>query len=264
MDKRTELYSRLQWGSTLSLFLLGSLTLGIYYGYYFKRIAKTVNDLSPSQKIPMWILNTIIALGYVCVLLTFLPTIYGNNTIDDIAGHLEVLRFLLTTIVTVVIQRRINAVCEYGKKDKRRISLLPALIFEVLYINYKLNSRDDGCRKMVRFNLSYATISLVLFFITVLELSATGYILTFITPQIASRYTQAGMSLSYYTQLIMNISEFLQSNLLFILLGMTPVLIIFKKNIDTVLLIGTLVLSVISTILFIGFIAVQLVEAVLV
>lgn len=265
MDKRTELYSKLQWGSTLSLFLLGCVTLGIYFGYYSRRVSKTLNEyLSPSQKIPMWILNTTITLGYVTVILTFISYIYDNNVIEHISEHLEGLRFALITIITFVIRRRINTICNYETSEKSRISLLPALIFEELYINYKLNSRDTGSRKMMSFKLSYSTIILVLSFIIILELLATGYILTFITPQIASRYREAGMTLCYYTQLIMNISEFLQRNILFILLGITPVLIIFKKNIDTILLIGTLILSVISTLLFIGFINVQLVEAVLV
>ncbi len=80
MDKRTELYSKLKWGSTFSLLILGSVTLGIYFGYYFRRLSKTLNEyLIPSQKIPMWIVNITITLGYISAALTIHSLFYPNN-----------------------------------------------------------------------------------------------------------------------------------------------------------------------------------------
>ncbi len=169
------------------------------------------------------------------------------------------------TIITFIVRRRINAICDYEKTEKNRISLLPALIFEDLYINYKLNKYGETkSKKMVNINLSYSTITCVLIFIIALEFSVIGFILTFITPQIASRFSEAGMTLSYYTQLIMDLSNFLQNNTIYIVLGFAPILIFFKKNIEKVLLIGSLVISIICTLLLIAFIGVQLVEAVIV
>lgn len=69
--------------------------------------------------------------------------------------------------------------------------------------------------------------------LVVIATGATGILLTFVVPQFAEMFQEMGGSLPLPTQMVMNVSEFLQKNILAIIIGIFVAAILLKRYYNT-------------------------------
>ncbi len=224
---RSELYKKLKSKSTFLLLVLGIVTYGVYFSYYFKKISKVLNEyLDTPQKIPMWMIKTFIGISYIDVVL-FLPNLFfSDNFVIDLLTSLSCsIFFALMTIITLLIMIRMNSICMYQKDSSNRIRILPALLFECLYINYKVNSFDSS-------NLTKKVVHPLYYLLLTIEIFITSTTLAFIVPQVAVRMEDFEKELSTLVLFVMSSANFLQKYLLILLAIIILFKFIFSKKFD--------------------------------
>jgi len=227
MIDKTEFYSRLKGKKTFLLLVLGVLTLGIYFSHFFKRISNIVNDyLDERQKIPMWIINTLLGASYLNVILIIPDYFFGDILVLDLLTSFSAeLTFVLMCFITILLMMRINSICSFEKDSSNRLRLLPALFFDALYLNYKINS-FNGSEHIQK------SVHPLYYLLLLIETSIISTTLTFIVPQVAVRMEDFDKELSTLVKVVMSASNFLQKYLLIIIAVLIFFKFIFSKKFD--------------------------------
>lgn len=138
--ERDEILSTLRRESTLRLFLLGVITLGIYFAHYIKRQTACMNQyLDQERRISGELVWTILILAYISLIL-FVPYIFveEGNPIEAISNLLDTIWGILLVVWAFKARNRMNMLLSATKGSEAWFHGLWTFLFTVLYFNFKI------------------------------------------------------------------------------------------------------------------------------
>ena len=143
--ERDEILRALKRESTLRLFFLGVITLGIYIAHYIKRQTAIVNQyLDKEKQISEGLVWTILILTYVSAIL-FVPYMFVEEghpiaIISNLAGKILV---VLDLVWAFKARNRMNMLLSATKGSEFWFHGLWTFLFTALYFNYKINMLSE-------------------------------------------------------------------------------------------------------------------------
>lgn len=141
--------SKLSNQSTWSVFFLSLITLGLYYGHYVSRQTAALNTTPGIEPLSRDFANLILAFVYisVSVYLVSLKIELSNGSYASITQLMHLvssfISFLCGVLITIwcfKIRNRINTAYAFTHGATGWVSGLWCLLFQLLYINYKINT----------------------------------------------------------------------------------------------------------------------------
>ncbi len=144
-----EANAEMLWGmrhqSTLRLFVLSMITLGIYVGHYIKRQTSVLNDyLDASQRISAGFVEVILVLSYMRIILSIVYILCAPTLLGEFVSDLADTTWTVLTLVWAFKARnRMNGLLWTSPGDGAWFSGLGTFVFAHLYFNYKVNTLSE-------------------------------------------------------------------------------------------------------------------------
>ncbi len=135
---------KLKYHSTMSLFFLSLITLGIYSAYYIKRQTKILNEFKPNIPISDFFVNAIIIFSYIGAIINVILAVkaYIESGIWHAADSFSTNYFSFGTLIPIwafLARDRIQEYLDCNGDENKRFCGIMTLIFGVFYINHKIN-----------------------------------------------------------------------------------------------------------------------------
>jgi hypothetical protein len=137
---REEIVKALRRESTVRLFFLGFITLGIYVAYYIKRQTACMNHyLDEERHISEALVGTILILAYItAILIVPYLLVEEGHPIQALSNFLDAIWGILVLIWAFAARNRMNILLSAKKGDETWFNGLWTFLFTVFYFNYKI------------------------------------------------------------------------------------------------------------------------------
>jgi len=126
---------------------LAVITLGLYSYYWMHTRTKVLNKLIPENKVAPWIVPTIIILGLINFVLSFLPLIAPELiTLSTLSSFIGLIVFILAITWAFMFRNRLNIISGSNKGDVFWLGPILTFFFSLYYLQYKINQMHDASR----------------------------------------------------------------------------------------------------------------------
>ncbi len=142
-----EVVKQLKSQSTLRLFLLSSVTLGIYTAHYIKGQTAILNQaLDEEHRISEGFVGMILLLAYLAVALVILTLLEEQWLLagEVISNLLDVVWSSLVVIWAFMVRTRMNALLSVTRGQEGWFHGLWTCLFTTLYFNFKINTLNEN------------------------------------------------------------------------------------------------------------------------
>ena len=126
------------------VFALNILTLGLYYPYWLYTRSSIINQLL-TNKIPLNLISTVLGLFLINLVFSFMSGSQPDNLDYKTASSLSTLIYSISTLFwAFAIRNRLHQMSHASKKSEDWISAILIILFQMLYLQYKINQYIDS------------------------------------------------------------------------------------------------------------------------
>lgn len=129
--------------SIVYVFLFNILSLGLYHPYWLYTRSTIINQVH-SHKIPENLIHTVLGLFLVSIVFSFMSSSQPDNPDYKMALNVFTLIYTFSTLYwAFTIRNRLHQMSHAGKQSGYWISGVLTVLFQVLYLQYKINEYID-------------------------------------------------------------------------------------------------------------------------
>ena len=132
--------------TTWAVLGLAIITFGIYAYYWMFSRTKTLNSVIPENKVAGWLVPTVIGLGVINILLSFLPFASPElaASLAVISLPLSLIGFVLMIVWAFKFRNRLNIISGSSKGNVFWLGPILTFFFQLYYFQYKINQMHDA------------------------------------------------------------------------------------------------------------------------
>jgi len=125
------------------VFALNILTLGLYYPYWLYTRSNIINQLV-ENKIPLNLMSTVLGLFLINLVFSFMSGTQPDNLDYQAASSLSTIIYSISTLFWAFAMRnRLHQLSQASKQSGFWISAILTILFQMLYLQYKINQYID-------------------------------------------------------------------------------------------------------------------------